>query len=505
MKTRRATLTTLALMPLLHATELVWDGAPATAGVQQGGGTWNATNNNWWNGTANVSWNNNTPDTAVFDTGSALTANVTVTLGEAVTTAGLSFNPRHNNNSFIITGSPTLTLAGTPDIGVVNENGTGGTIRIESPLAGTFNKTGNGRLVISNNNPGLSGTISVKGDRLQIGNNSSSGGIGTAAVALDAANAQLVFRRTGAFTLTNAVGGNGRVVLQLNSTTAATLNPASPWSYSGSTTLEPTGTNVTGGKVILGDHNRLPSSTALVMNRSENSLVTLDLNGFNQQAASLASGAGVTTAHAVITNTSATAATLTLDGPANTTYAGLLSGNLSLVKQGGGTQTLSGAHTYTGTTTVSAGTLFINGSLGSGSTTVGANATIGGTGTIGGNLDFDGDALFHVTNLTSPLAVNGTVTFGAGFGIDNLTGIDWDSLAPGTGHTVLSTSQLFTSADIGNFGPGQAAPVGNGRFAYFSNGSLQVMVVPEPSTALLGCLGISLCFRRRRSSPAGLR
>ncbi len=46
-------------------------------------------------------------------------------------------------------------------------------------------------------------------------------------------------------------------------------------------------------------------------------------------------------------------------------YSGVLS-NLSLIKSGSGTLTLSGANTYSGATTVSAGTLSVTGTLGSG-------------------------------------------------------------------------------------------------------------------------------------------
>ncbi len=62
------------------------------------------------------------------------------------------------------------------------------------------------------------------------------------------------------------------------------------------------------------------------------------------------------------------ASTITVGDANNYTFSGVLSGNLSLIKQGTGVQTLSGANTYTGTTTISGGTLQIagSGSLGNG-------------------------------------------------------------------------------------------------------------------------------------------
>lgn len=182
-----------------------------------------------------------------------------------------------------------------------------------------------------------------------------------------------------------------------------------------------------------------------------------------------------------------------LDNPGN---AGGAAGGIH--KTGEGTMLLSANNTYTGATLVSAGTLLVNGSLGNTSITVDANATIGGIGALGGSLSFNGAALLEVVDFNDPLAVAGTITFGSGFGIANLTGIDWDSLAFDTPYTVLSTTQTFGTGDIANFGIANAVTVGTGRYAYFQNGSLAVVVIPEPAAALLGGLGILTLLRRRR-------
>jgi fibronectin-binding autotransporter adhesin len=176
------------------------------------------------------------------------------------------------------------------------------------------------------------------------------------------------------------------------------------------------------------------------------------------------------------------------------------SSGLGITKSGSGTMVLSGSNNYTGSTTVSAGTLLVNGSLGNSAVSVASNATVGGSGAIGGSLSFAENSLFDVFSAvmgSNPLAVAGTVTFGSGFGIDNLTGINWSSVGVGT-YTLIDSVQDFSIAGLDNWGSSNALSVGAGKSAYFNNGSLQLVVVPEPSAALLGGLGLLALLRRRR-------
>ena len=88
----------------------------------------------------------------------------------------------------------------------------------------------------------------------------------------------------------------------------------------------------------------------------------------------------------------------------------------SVIKQGGGTLTLSGTNTYTGDTTVSNGKLLVNGAItGSGAVTVASGATLGGTGSIFGPVTINGGTLAPGASIgslsTGALTLNTGSTF----------------------------------------------------------------------------------------------
>ena len=119
-------------------------------------------------------------------------------------------------------------------------------------------------------------------------------------------------------------------------------------------------TNVNGGILFLGATNALPASTALTV--ASGAVLRLDpytngngvTAGFYSQTVGSLSGAG-----AVFLGS----ATLTVGDATSTTFSGRIGDGAftggSLVKQGTGTLTLSGANTYTGGTKVVGGTLAV--------------------------------------------------------------------------------------------------------------------------------------------------
>jgi autotransporter-associated beta strand protein len=178
----------------------------------------------------------------------------------------------------------------------------------------------------------------------------------------------------------------------------------------------------------------------------------------------------------------------------------------TLVKTGAGTMVLSGTSTYTGNTLVSAGTLLVTGVLGNTALTVENDATLGGNGTLGGSLSLGSGANLNLIGATIGLSSSNILSVAAGKAI-TLTDfmfsdiIGWDASAAELGtYTLINGGGTLTLAGTT---PTIANPFdfGNGKQGYFQSGSLQVVVIPEPSAFLLGGIG-SLLFslRRRRKS-----
>ena len=136
--------------------------------------------------------------------------------------------------------------------------------------------------------------------------------------------------------------------------------------------------------------NILPTTTAL----SIASGATLDLDGTNQQIASLSNSGG---SGGSVINSYNVPVTLTVNSTAGTsTFSGAIGGGgggaISFTETGTGTQVLSGTNTYTGGTTVSGGTLDVG--------TASSLPTTGPITVTGGTLDLGGFT-FTTTNAVS--------------------------------------------------------------------------------------------------------
>ncbi|MDQ8206289.1 autotransporter-associated beta strand repeat-containing protein [Coraliomargarita sp. SDUM461003] len=188
----------------------------------------------------------------------------------------------------------------------------------------------------------------------------------------------------------------------------------------------------------------------------------------------------------------------------------------ALVKTGTGTLNIEGSNTFTGATMINEGTVALvtagtnNIANSSGITvadgatfdvsgvvggfTLAAGQTLGGDGTITGDLTFAAGS-GYAFSLTDTLAVTGTVNF-EGFGITDVEGLD--------SATIVGTYNLITgtvdATNIDNIGSENAFDLGDGKSAYFEIGSLDLVVVPEPSAfaLIMGGCALLLIGRRRR-------
>ena len=146
--------------------------------------------------------------------------------------------------------------------------------------------------------------------------------------------------------------------------------------------------NVGGGTGSIGIADGLATNASLNVSAAS----SFDLNGFNQTLTGLTSGGA---ANALLTNSAATPATLTLDLSANSSYYGSIGGNITLVENGSAVLNLANTNSYTGNTTVNGGTL----ELAQPSINTNSTVTLAGGATL--QLDFTG------VNTVAALVLNG--------------------------------------------------------------------------------------------------
>ncbi|HEY1936170.1 MAG TPA: Hint domain-containing protein [Acetobacteraceae bacterium] len=168
------------------------------------------------------------------------------------------------------------------------------------------------------------------------------------------------------------------------------------------------GYEIEAGTLIAGTAGAIGSGNVTV-----DSGATLNVNSFAQTIGDL-SGAGAITLGS---------ATLTVGTSNSTTFSGVISGAGTLVKQGSGTLTLTGADSYSGATTITAGELL----LGNGGSTGGiaSTSTVTGSGTLAfdltGSISFTpgiGGSVEVVKLAAGTLTLGGSNTYTGGTAID---------------------------------------------------------------------------------------
>ncbi|MBB5035635.1 autotransporter-associated beta strand repeat-containing protein [Prosthecobacter vanneervenii] len=289
---------------------------------------------------------------------------------------------------FLSAGPHTLTLKGTS-----SDGNTLSAAIVDNGGATAITKSGTGNWVLTGANS-YTGTTTISGGVLQVGNGGTSGALGTGAVTN---NASLVVNRSDNLTISNAISGTGSFTQAGTGTT--TLSGST--SYAGATLIN-AGKLQAGAAFVFAVNSSVSVAAGAV----------LELNGFSNAIGSL-SGAGT------VQNGTATTATFTLGGIPSTTFDGLIqnggSAPLALSKNGTGTQVLTGANTYTGGTIVNNGVLSVS-SLANGGVASNIGASSSGANSLalnGGTLSYTGagnstDRLFSVTTSNGTLDSSGS-------------------------------------------------------------------------------------------------
>jgi len=479
----------------------------------------------------------------------SLTMDGSVTFGATSTyTGSLIFTSLNDttdpiDNTLNLTTPNTITLLGNTNV-TANV-----TTSLFNPISGSFSlsKQGPGNLRVSATNTYNGGTTVASGT-LEFGR---TGSLGTGMVTLGAnggGNASLL-NYLGGWTLANDItvaGGSGGT-LTLGYTSTASFSGI----FSGDITLNDALTlrsdaidgyamRVTGP--ISGAHDITKTGTGMVRIENNNSgfsgktiisAGTLQLGSFSGSTEG-AMGTGE------IVNNSA----LRINRTNAFSLTNLISGSGTVTQAGSGATTVSNANTYSGGTTVTAGSLLVTNTTGSatgtGAVTTASGTTLGGTGTIAptasSSVIIGGTVVPGVSGSAGTLTftpASGNVTmqstssmvfelFGNGNNdklIFAATGgglIDFSAMAvgsitvlfaagytPALGHSFdlldwsslsgLSTNQLDLSTS--GFDPMWTWDTS----LFTTNGTLSIVIVPEPSRVMLLVIAAAalLCRRRR--------
>lgn len=397
--------------------------------------------------------------------------------------------------------------------------------QIEAVLAGTagLTKSSSGTATLSGVNSYSGGTQVTDGTLIVTG----SGTLGTAggSVAVSGAG-QLDLRNQQVLTGTISMTGQAARILS-GAGNGSLVNNGGAIQFGGGGLFVPVsgsgGLNVTGGGSITGSNSYTgPTNISATPGwYGANALFVGNANGLGSAAGDLTISGGVVnlqnntvtrSGSLAITGGVVLGGTFDKSGAAYDLQGGqisaVLAGVAGLTKSGTGVAVLSGNNSYAGATAVDAGGLLVNGvQSGGGLVSVANGGRIGGDGSLAGDLTLASGANFIFNPLTT-FDVGGAVTLPNSFGVANLVNFDnstinWGAIADGT-YTLIGTTES-TFSNITNFGPGNAYNLGGGRSAYFQNGSLELVVVPEPSSLVLfggvaACGGLLL--RRRRASVA---
>ena len=404
---------------------------------KRGNGSWNGTLSNWFIGSFDTKWVSN--NVANF---SGIAGTVTLTANE--TADGLTFN----TDGYLIGGSSTLTLGGTPIVTL------SGNAEIDCTLAGTggLTESGSGSLTLGGTNT-FAGSVAINsGDALVFkGPNAYAGATTIGAdstLTVDAAG------NLGGGAYPGAIANGGMFTYNSSATQAISGIISGPGSldqegpgplicsglntFTGGITIN-NGTLAIGGSGDLGNNatfntgnysGSINDNAIFIYNSSvqqalsgqisgtggltQNGPGILTLNGQNTYtgATTIGSGAqliiggtgdlGVGDYETNIINNG----TFIFDSAFPQVLGGPISGPGALTQESAGTLTLNGVNTYTGATTISSGTLAL-----------GASASISDSASIsiaaGATLDVSAEPSTYALSSSNSLTATGTASLSA--------------------------------------------------------------------------------------------
>lgn len=282
-----------------------------------------------------------------------------------------------------------------------------------------------------------------------------------------------------------------------------------PKTYNGDTTV------LSGGFLRVGVTDALPFGAG-AGNLNINSGGTFNINNVNTDVNGL-NGAGA------ITKAGSNTRTLTIgNNNASGSYSGSISltgGSSGLTKTGTGTETLSGAsQSIAGALTINGGTFLENGTITAASTSVAASGMLGGSGTMTGLVTVNGTiAPGSAASTIGTLTLNSGLTLGSAGGIysDDINSAGASDLLAITGNLTINSADslmvnVLDSASGGNYTIATYTGTLTGTFGTvnlpagysinYGTGSNSAITlnVPEPASAAILVLGLTVVSRRRR-------
>jgi len=405
------------------AGSLLWDSDSATAGAQDGSGTWDvATTARWYNGSATQTWSNSTSPSSIARFGAGGTSG-TITLAATMNAGGLYFTQGgYILNSGTINLSPA---AGTPFV----YSTSGGTSTINSTIT-----SAGGTLITKTG----SGTLSI----------TTGGGGSGSSPAFYTVTGGAFNSTTGVFDSILTVPAGNRLGVQAASpTTVLTLDAGT-------------------FQVNTGTGNALATNRKVQVNAAGGAISDFGNNNFYQPLIANNAGAG---SSLYLSNISGV-----------TQFQGVISGTGSVTWYGAGTASFQNANTYSGGTTVMAGTISVsqNSSLGTGTLGFSGNGTLQSgaanltlsnnisLGTTSDVFDTNGNTFTLTGNISNSAATNNPIKAN-GSGTLVLAGI-----LDVTGHATDTNSPalMMGSRNGANFNRGTVTITGTGNISRISTG-----------------------------------